>query len=238
MKKAIVLAASCALTLVLTSSAWAQRAKQLAPSYGGYFGASIPTVSGLKPKPSSDPTSNPGFAFALAYIHPINKMFGIEANVGFTQQGFNLSSTGALNTKNELDLRLGYLQIPVLARVSSPGYEVKFHGEAGPYIGAALAGSGTLETTLNGRTSTLDQDIAFDKDFKRLDYGLMFGGGVGVRAGDGFVTLNVRYALGLANIADGGATSTSTNTVSRGFTDATNRGLLLSIGYLFTPIVY
>jgi len=95
-------------------------------------------------------------------------------------------------------LRLSYLDLPLVARISIPIDDSPLvpHVYAGGFVG--------FETGCGLRVSgvvslELDCDVAA-ADRQSTDYGVVFGGGTDVRLGPGAVTLDVEYALGLRNM--------------------------------------
>ena len=100
-------------------------------------------------------------------------------------------------TKGEMEgesgsIKINYLEIPLnLAYKFSINESSDFFIQAGPYLAYALNGKE------KGGGETYDLEFGTD-NWKRLDFGLGFGGGVEFGS---FVT-SLNYQLGLANLAD------------------------------------
>ena len=87
---------------------------------------------------------------------------------------------------------LSYIDIPVLVKIYPPlSLPVKINAFAGPYAGFAIAAKAKID---DSKTDIMDT-------LKTFDFGLVFGGGVDINS----FTVDARYALGLAKIAESGA---------------------------------
>jgi len=129
---------------------------------------------------------------AIAYLG-LNELF-------YFQPGFFLSKKGAENSKEESGLNvettmsLWYLEIPLLASAKIDVNDLALRINAGPYLGFGITGD--IESKVQGQSKS---EEAFKKgNFKRLDFGLAFGGGVEFQN----FYAGINYNLGLSNIAD------------------------------------
>ena len=100
-------------------------------------------------------------------------------------------------TKADIDedagYKMTYIDIPVLAKFSVPmegAFAPCFF--AGPYIGFLMSADMYYE----------DEEESIKDDLKSTDFGLMFGGGFDYDMGEGYMTFDVRYALGLTDFVD------------------------------------
>ncbi len=94
-----------------------------------------------------------------------------------------------------------YIDLPMHLMMKNEVGQIAVEILAGPYIGFALTGSISGESTIFGETNTFDNGIEWgsgDNELKRFDYGLS--GGVGL--GYSEWSFRVTYSLGLANIAN------------------------------------
>jgi hypothetical protein len=109
---------------------------------------------------------------------------------------------------------LDYVEIPLLARLSL-GKQVRFHANAGPYLGflvrarALTAGrsafyldkNGTMPVVIPPATTPLLVDMTADTDvkdsLKNANFGLCGGAGVSLPAGPGEIVIDIRFQLGL-----------------------------------------
>jgi opacity protein-like surface antigen len=139
----------------------------------------------------------------FAEIHVVEKFF-IQPELLFSAQGTKFD--GPFGT--DADLKLNYLNIPVLAKY----YIVdKFSVEAGPQLGVLLS------------AKTDDNDI---KDFTRsVDLG--FNIGAGYNFTDNF-SVGLRYTIGLSPLSD-----EDIDNADDYYDSAKNSNLALSLGYKF-----
>ena len=152
---------------------------------------------------------------------------GLMAGVFFTRQiqgGFGVQIEGLISQKGtkvednffdeELDIKLNYLEIPVLARYDLPfgTGDSSFHVYAGPTFGVKLSDTQELDG------EELDDD--FNRDVKGSDIGIAFGGGVSFN----MWVIDLRYTHGLTNINDD---------FDADDFDVKNRAFTIAVGYRF-----
>jgi hypothetical protein len=132
------------------------------------------------------------FGFGGFLVYNVIPKLDLQAEVLYSQKGskseaFGLNWTGT-NT---------YLEGNLLAK-----YLIQMKGDvtpcifAGPSIGVLL--DAILDQVPLGLPTYIKSD--YKDDLESLDYGIIFGAGVSIKAGDGSVVVDVRYNLGLANI--------------------------------------
>lgn len=95
----------------------------------------------------------------------------------------------------DAELRLSYVEVPLLLRVGAR------HGTLRPYalLGGSLASRTKAAVAANGQTA---DDGEIDELYERRDRALDFGAGLEIDTGRrGMLFLEVRYNLGLANVA-------------------------------------
>jgi Outer membrane protein beta-barrel domain len=152
---------------------------------------SITNASGITPK------SSLFFHGGIVLDASLSESISIQPNLLFSQKGYSLDASGATSKAT-----FNYIEIPVNFLYNAT--DALTIG-AGPYLGYALSGS--AKTTINGQTRT--DDIDFDNDAKRVDYGLNITAGYEVIEG---LVISANYSLGLANI-NKDVTTSSTNTI-------------------------
>ena len=121
-----------------------------------------------------------GYVAGLGLNIPItsDNFFSIQPELLYIQQGTRLSA-GSYG--------LNYAQLPLLLKINFGGEGFPIYVNAGPSFGYLL------------NPPTRIGDVNFT-DPKRLDIGLQFGGGFGVKAGPGNVLLDARYGFGITDI--------------------------------------
>jgi opacity protein-like surface antigen len=124
-----------------------------------------------------------GFAAGAVASFAINEMFAIQAEPAYIQKGSKLE-LGDLSSK----LKLGYIEIPVLAKVSFGQANAKPYILAGPALGILL--------------SAKEEDVDIKELLKSIDFGINFGAGVSFLMGNNTLFLEGQYGLGLSNILD------------------------------------
>jgi hypothetical protein len=152
-------------------------------SYGIKGGLNVSNISFKTDDTSVLPGSRGGFAIG-GFVESWLRMEGwtVLTEALISQKGSQVDSLGS-----DASVRLTYLEVPVLLRaaVQGPRRSV-MHLYIGPAFSIEL-GEG------------LDPEDAADDDvFKPFDVGLTFGGSIEIRK----AILDVRYSLGLADIAD------------------------------------
>lgn len=146
----------------------------------------------------------------------ISKKVSFQPELLYSMQGSKFSQAIALNqtvynTNNTF--KLSYINIPLMVKYYP---QEKFYFEAGPQIGFLTSAKLEVEVSNYG-TNTQDAKELFES----LDFGLNFGLGYNFTKR---ITSNLRYNLGLANIA---------NTESGDDTTINNRVFSVSLGYVF-----
>lgn len=174
----------------------------------------------------TDLSSGTGFSFGVGYNLPVGTIgsgvFSVQPELTFIQKGFKAEVSGEVNIGEpyydfvlDQQIKLNYLEVPVLAKIEFGSSTAKFSFIAGPSFGYALGGKtkGTLtlddgyeklKENADGKIKFGDQpedeyftnDIYFDN---RLDIGLQVGAGVTIY---NKVAIEVRYGLGFTNLSD------------------------------------
>lgn len=151
----------------------------------------------------------PGFLVGANVDFPINDLFSFETGLLLTSKGYKFSDKETflgITTEYVGKANLLYLDIPITPKVSFGSGSTSFYALLGPYVGLGLMGNYKSEVTINGEKDSESDKVEWgskDGDFKRLDFGLLAGGGVQFNA----IQIGVAYGFGLANISpynDGG----------------------------------
>ena len=96
----------------------------------------------------------------------------------------------------KVEVKLAYLEVPVMLKYSFVANDIKPYIMAGPTIGLNL--SAKQKITASG--VSVEEDVK--DDAKNIDFGLGFGAGVSLPMGNNSIFVEARYALGLTNIND------------------------------------
>ena len=169
---------------------------------------------------SISPDGITGLSFAVPVEIGITESFSVQPELVYIQKGssFDFEFYG-YTTKQETTIN--YFEIPILAKYKFVTEPVQAYIAAGPVIGFGLGG--TISAEVNGQKE--EEDIDFERDgLKKSDFGLSIGAGVGFGAGPGQVVVDLRYILGLSNIAD--LEDGEDGSIK-------NRGFGIGVGYMF-----
>ncbi len=187
-------------TVFITTLSEAQEIK-----FGIKGGLNLASLSGDTPDISGRTSFHAGAVLEVKF----NDKFALQPELLYSAQGASAETQGIADIETEL--RLNYINLPVLAKY----YLVKgLSIEAGPQLGI-LIDAGTQDTingVLQGEEDAKDQ-------FKSIDFSFDFG--VGYNFTEHFFA-QARYNVGLSDIYD----------IDNNFED-TNGVFQLSVGYLF-----
>jgi len=143
------------------------------------------------------------------------KGFYIQPGIGIVGKGVKEFQNAQTNT-----ITLTYLDIPVTAlyKFDLPTLGKIYIG-AGPYVSMGLSGNNQLESinTVSGSNVSFGNDL----DYKKMEYGLNFTTGLEL---NNHLTLNMKYSLGLNNIASDIPTDVNTSSVK-------NRIFTIGLGF-------
>ena len=139
---------------------------------------------------------------------PVADSFAVQPELLFSTQGTTEEYTIG-NVTEKYNLKLSYLNIPVLAKYYvAEGLSLA----AGPQVGIAVTRE--VEVEIDGDSATVDADDFY----KAIDFSLALGAGYQLESG---IFVDARYNLGLSNISD-----------VEGF-DVKNSVFQFSVGYKF-----
>jgi hypothetical protein len=131
---------------------------------------------------------------------PNNDFVGIRVEALFQQKAFDHQSpTGYKKDAKKVDTSttLNFIEIPVLVTLRfNKGQKIRPIGYFGGFVGALIAASGQQDGGTNPDARM---------PFKTFDYGMVLGGGANIYLGKGagLLSVELRYARGFANLADG-----------------------------------
>lgn len=171
-----------------------------------------------------------GFGAGVFAEFNISPAFSIKPSLNFIQKGIEVSSSYSdeeLTMEQDIDVRLNYLEVPVLFNFKPT--ENLYIG-AGPSFGYGL--SGKLEGSFMYEDETEELNETFELDafddseedgagFKRFDLGITAAAGYYVSEN---LSIQASYIHGLSNIADDSEFSSN---------EYKNRSFTLGLGYRF-----
>ncbi|MEP6905445.1 MAG: porin family protein [Gemmatimonadales bacterium] len=154
--------------------------------------------------------------------YQVNDVFSIEPQVLYSQKGSKVKGTG-VNSSLEGGIKIGYIEIPVLAKFWIPVSDSQMRPFV--FVGpqAEFKVSCTAEGAILAVTGSTDCDnTGSEIKLKSTDFGGTAGAGIQFRAGNQVVRVDGRYTLGLTDINDSGDTRSIKNrtfavTVGLGF---------------------
>lgn len=196
------------------------------PAHAQRFGITAgATFSNLRSSEDLDLERRTGTTFGVSLQFPMGSKFALQPEALFLSKGAKLRQPFVGTAGARTNIRLDYLEIPVLLRYDFSREVIGPHMYIGPSVGFNVGcrlqyGGGTEEEAL-GNTDC-DRD---DFKPKTLDYGLTVGAGVDFNLGPLAATGGLRYGIGLADIRDDNSDE---------FKSRVNNGVLsLYVGLLF-----
>lgn len=167
----------------------------------------------------------PVFHLGATMNIPFSEIFSLESSFLLNVKGF-IAEEELLGAHIKANTILYYLDIPVSVKATHQFENgIKLFLATGPYAGIGLYGKTVGEITFQGETEKREEEIEWGSDeetdrLRRFDYGLSFGGGIGINA----FQLAAYYQLGLAN----------TSSSRENGRTLKNRLLMLSLTYFFS----
>ncbi|WP_422480392.1 porin family protein [Pleomorphochaeta sp. DL1XJH-081] len=167
--------------------------------FAGAFGAGVSAGGNLAfvgTDPSGDGTPRYGFTGGLYgdyALYAVEDVMDLSAQFGlnYAMKGFRTESTSG-----DVKVNLDYIELPILVKAAFDlNLPVKPFALAGGYVGYAITQTYLVDD------SEIDGAL-LGQDNKDLDFGVTFGAGVDLDMG---VSIDARFNLGLANIADEGS---------------------------------
>jgi opacity protein-like surface antigen len=191
------------LSMVIAGAALTASA-QSPVKFGIKAGVTLPTWSISEDDEGALKSDLSFYIGGLADI-PVSDMFSVQAGLTLSGKGAKIDGKMEDEDGNNISLAikqsLMYLEVPVNAVVNIPAGDGKIFFGAGPYFGYAISGKSKVKgsLTVDGQTASDSQseDLDFDSDYKRVDYGV--NALAGYQLGNG-LNIHAGYGLGLANI--------------------------------------
>ncbi|HFA51352.1 MAG TPA: PorT family protein [Bacteroidetes bacterium] len=159
-----------------------------------------------------------GLALAAMAEQSFSGLFAVQAELAFVQKGsIILIDYGTLGSvPDEAEIRINYLELPLLAKLKLGNSTVAAHVLAGPSFGYALSGYLKEE----GEKETFS-DSGWEI-FKRFEFAGNIGGGIGLHLPSGKAFIDLRYQVSFANILNSGFDEIKIR----------NKSIIFNVGYL------
>jgi hypothetical protein len=175
-----------------------------------------------------------GLMGGLAVNIGVSELFSVQPELMYIQKGFKLETP---NLPFKGDVRIDYLEIPILAKFSVGDENKRGYFNLGPQVSFGLGGKTKIESFSEERKGKVkfeeepefsnDEDFYFDNGF---DFGIQAGGGFGVKAGPGLLTIDFRYSLGFGNLFDTPSGADKDDFKSKNRMFATNIAYVIPLG--------
>ncbi len=205
---------------------------------GVKVGINLANASGetADPGPGIDKVSKTKFGVGGYAVFEMNEMFTLMPELWIIGRGVGYEGTGF-----EATYSATYLEIPVLVRYHPlPDNDFNPNIFVGPVIGMNFGSKGKIDLGAFGSSEGKIQNVSF------FQLGLSFGAGGQYEFMNGFLVFDVRYYMGLTNLASTPSDSDIANagaddiyiydTDAQGNikdVDTKNTGIMISVGYAF-----
>jgi len=158
-----------------------------------------------------------GFTVGACYTIDVNEYLAFQPELYYSKKGGKLEGSilGVLASKS---LAIHYLELPLLLKLKFPTQgSINPNLFVGPYVSLKLSDKGEIKVL----GIELEEELI---KIRGSDFGLVFGGGIDFKVRDAVVILDIRYDLGLVNVAE---------PVLGIENEMKNRSLILMVGYGF-----
>lgn len=177
--------------------------------------------------PSITQGGRTGFMIGAAGELEFARMFAVEMDIMYVMAGASFSGGNPAGTD---DVHLSELQIPVLFKVKFLHGAIRPYAFAGPVLGIVASATDIVDVPAQRVHQEVDlKNNANGIQVSSLDFALTFGGGAEYLLTSQFgVLMDVRYALGLSNLA-----SLPTGIQAQTTPTWHTRGFMIQVGGLF-----
>lgn len=158
-----------------------------------------------------------GFTVGGFYAFNVNEYFAIQPELYYTKKGGKLEES-ILSVLASKSLVIHYLELPILLKLKLPSQgSIGPNLFVGPYVSLKLSDKGEIKAL----GIKLEEELI---KVKSSDFGLVFGGGIDFKVSNAIVFLDIRYDLGLVNVAE---------PILGIENEMKNRSLILMVGFGF-----
>lgn len=161
-----------------------------------------------------------GLMFAALLDVPMGDLFSLHTEVQYSQKGYKIGNLNTNNGRANIESRLNYLEIPILAKFTfNKGGLISPFVIGGPSFGFGLGGTDKFCISADCRNTEVEFG---DMGLNRFDLGISLGAGLLIA--DHYI-LDARYIYGLSNLNS--LTGPDNRLKQR------NRTLQLGLGFMF-----
>jgi hypothetical protein len=141
--------------------------------------------------------SRTGFSFGGFLVSSFSDMLFIQPELLFTTKGATTTSTFGTGDRETRRLKFSYLEFPILGKLVIPFSSSNLQPilYAGPYLAFKVS------SRLHIERENMDTESSYG-EARTTDFGLVFGGGVGLPVRANLITLEIRYGMGLTSFDD------------------------------------
>ena len=140
-----------------------------------------------------DLESRTGFTGGIFFMFQFSSLIAIQPEAYYAMKGATLSGENS-----DITFSLDYIEVPVLLKLIIPvvGSNIRPSVFAGPSVGFNT----TAKIKIESDGESAEEDVK--EDVKSTDFGLVFGGGIGIMIGKNELGFDIRYILGLSSLDD------------------------------------
>ena len=182
MKKLVI---TLGLVLVFAMSASAQDEGVGLTAKGFKAGLNMANVTGDDAE--GDLSSKMGFAVGVFFTYNFSPTFALQPEVLYTMKGVTETALGI-----DIDIKLDYIEIPVLFKFTFGQGTTKPCFFAGP----------AMAFLMSAKMEAMGESLDIKDQTKSMDLGIVVGGGVDFAMGNGTMTFDGRYTMGMSSIDD------------------------------------
>lgn len=152
-------------------------------------GAGISSAANFK----GDADSKTGYLAGLFMNYRENQLFSLQLELLYIIKGYKVNDAKVLKPQPDtidFEAIFSYIEMPILARITAP-----MTGKYFPYLTAGGFAAYQVDSRFR-----LVQKIPFDFDLpsNEVDFGIIVGAGVDIKAGEGKMFFETRYDISLA----------------------------------------
>jgi hypothetical protein len=136
-----------------------------------------------------------GFTVGAFYTIDVNEYLAFQPELYYSKKGGKLQES-IISVLASKSIAIHYLELPLLLKLKFPSQSnINPSLFAGPYLSLKLSDKGEIKVL----GIKLEEELV---EIKGSDFGLVFGGEIDFKVSNAKVILDIRYDLGLVNVAE------------------------------------